>query len=182
MVAERRVVTAADVWTMGDDAHVEVVNGELREMAAAGGRHGKVGGRFAGELYVYGTRTGTGDVYTSETGFVIQQSPTLLLVPDVVFIKTETLPNQKEPIGYFDTPPTVVVEVRSPSQRFPMMLEKVSQYLNFGVPLVWIANPEDRTIIAFYLDGIVRVYRSGDTLDGGDVLPEFSVPVDRFFS
>ncbi|MEA2525798.1 MAG: hypothetical protein QOF73_3025 [Thermomicrobiales bacterium] len=181
MVAEKRLLTADDVWNMGEDTHVELVRGELREMAAAGGRHGRVGGRFAGELYRYGQDTGSGDVYTSETGFIIERSPTTLLAPDVVFVKTEHLPSATDPIGFFEIPPDVAVEVLSPSQGFGELVEKVAQYLKFGVPLVWVANPADKTIIAFYADGRVRVYRSGDDLDGGDVLPGFRVPVDHFF-
>ena len=181
MVAERKLVTADDVWKMGEDAHVEVIRGELREVAAAGGRHGRVGGRFAFHLSSYGIQNGVGDTYTSETGFIIEQSPLTLLVPDVVFIKNEHLPEGGEPVGFFKTPPDVVVEVRSPSQTVNEFFEKVDSYLNFGVPLVWAADFEGRTITAFYRTGPVRVYRAGELLDGGDVLPGFSVPVDDFF-
>jgi Uma2 family endonuclease len=181
MVAERKLLTADDVWNMGEDARVEVIRGEMREMAAAGGRHGGVGGEFAGFLWSYGRQSGSGRVYTSETGFVIEKSPLTLLVPDVVFIKTEHLPNAADPVGYFESPPDVVVEVGSPSQRVGELVQKVGQYLSFGVPLVWVANPGDKTIVAYYGDGTIRVYRSGENLDGGNVLPGFSVPVDDFF-
>jgi Uma2 family endonuclease len=180
MVAERKLVTADDVWNMGEDAHVEVVRGELREVAAAGGRHGRVGGRFAGFLSTYGRETGSGDVYTSETGFIIERTPTILLVPDLVFIKHEHLPDGDAPVGYFTTPPDVVLEVRSPSQRLGELIEKIGLYLKFGVPLVWGADFETRTIMAFYQDH-VRVFHSGGVLDGGDVLPGFSAPVDALF-
>jgi|SRR5215218_10281581 len=180
MVAERKLVTADDVWNMGEDAHVEVIKGELREMAAAGGRHGRVGGRFAGFLSAYGRETGSGDVYTSETGFVVEQSPMTLLVPDLVFIKNEHLPNGVEPVGFFTTPPDAVLEVRSPSQKLGELIEKVGLYLKFGVPLVWAADFDTKTILAFYQDH-VRVYHLGEVLDGGDVLPGFSAPVDNLF-
>lgn len=179
--AETKLLTADDVWNMGEDARVEVIRGELREMAAAGGRHGRVGGRFAGHLFLYGRETGSGDIYTSETGFVLQQTPLILLVPDVVFIKNEHLPTAGEPVGFFQTPPDVVVETLSPSQRFGELLEKVGLYLNFGVPLVLAAIPDDKTIFAFCGDGRIHVYRVGDVLDGGDVLPGFRVPVDDLF-
>ena len=181
MVAERRLVTEDDIWRMGEDARVEVIRGELREVAAAGGRHGRVGGRFGYHLSAYVIQNGIGDTYTSETGFIIEQSPLTLLVPDVVFIKHEHLPGGIEPIGFFKTPPDVVVEVRSPSQTIREFREKVDWYLTFGVPLVWGADFGARTITAFSLNGHVRVYHSGETLDGGDVLPGFSVVVDDFF-
>jgi Uma2 family endonuclease len=180
MIAERVLITADDILALGVDAHVEVVRGELREMAAAGGRHGRVGGRFAFHLSSFGMSEGIGDVYTSETGVVIEQTPLTLLVPDVVFVKNEHLPAGVAPIGFFTTPPDVVVEVRSPSQTFGDLIEKVGAYLMFGVPLVLLADFDARTITAFHQDH-VHVYHSGESLDCGDVLPGFSVPVDDFF-
>jgi Uma2 family endonuclease len=181
MVAERKLVTADDVWNMGEDAHVEVIRGELRKVAAAGGRHGEVGGQLAVYLGVYGQYGRTGRVYTSETGFVVEKSPTILLVPDLAYFKVEHLPGGTAPDGYFEIPPDVLLETLSPSQHFGELVEKVGLYLKFGVPLVWAALPADKTIVAFYADGQMRIFRSGDVLDGGDVLPGFRVPVDDLF-
>ncbi|HEY7035985.1 MAG TPA: Uma2 family endonuclease [Thermomicrobiales bacterium] len=179
--AEKKLLTADDVWNMGADAHVELVRGELREMAAAGGVHGLVGGRLAGHLAVYGHHGREGEVFTSETGFVIEKSPTTLLVPDLVYVKVEHLPDGVAPVTYFETPPDALLETLSPSQRFGELVEKVGLYLKFGVPLVWAAIPVDKTFVAFYAGGQIRVFRSGDVLDGGDVLPGFRVPVDDLF-
>jgi Uma2 family endonuclease len=181
MIAERKLLTADDVWQMGEDAHVEVVRGEVREMPAAGGRHGGIGGEFAGELWLYGRETGSGRVFTSETGIVVSKSPTTLLVPDLLFVKFERLPDPAAMIRFFEIPPDVVLEILSPSQRFADLIEKAAMYLKFGVPLVWLVDPDRKAITALTGDGVVRVYHSGDTLDGGDVLPGFSVPVDRLF-
>ncbi len=180
MVAERKLVTADDVWQMGEDAHVEVIRGELREVAAAGGRHGRVGGQFSGYLSVYGEHGRKGCVLTSETGLVVEQTPTMLLVPDLVYFRIDHLPAGGIPIWFLETPPDALLEVLSPSQRFSELVEKAGVYLRFGVPLVWLANPDEKTITAFYQDH-VRVYHSGDVLDGGDVLPGFSVAVDDLF-
>jgi Uma2 family endonuclease len=152
----------------------------LHEVAAAGGRHGRVGGQFAARLSKYGRETGLGDVYTSGTGFVIAQSPLTLLVPDVVFIKNESLPDKVVPVGFFRTPPDVAVEVRSPSKGFVDLVQKVAAFLRFDVPLVWVADVDRRTVTAFSQKSIL-VYDPGEILDGGDVLPGFNVPVDDFF-
>src|SRR5262249_46520028 len=87
--AEKKLLTAADVWNMGEDACVELIRGELREVAAAGERHGEVGGQLATYFGVYGQFGRRGRVYTSETGFVLEKSPTTLLVPDLAYIKVE---------------------------------------------------------------------------------------------
>ena len=99
---------------MGEEARVEVVRGEVREKAAAGGRHGEVGGQMAGYLAVYGQHGRTGRVFMSETGLIVEKSPTTLLVPDLVYIKIEHLPGGIAPIGYLETPPDAALEVLSP--------------------------------------------------------------------
>ena len=86
----------------------------------------------------------------NEPKLIIAKSPTTLLVPDLVYIKVEHLPGGVAPIGYLEFPPDAALEVLSPSQRFVELVEKVALYLQFGVPLVWAANPADKTIAAFY--------------------------------
>lgn len=181
MVIERQLYTADDIWQMGDDAHLEVIRGEVREMSAAGGRHGGIGGRFGGHLFQYGQEVEPGEVFTSETGILVSTSPITLLVPDLIFIKRVNLPNGIVPVRYFEIPPDVVLEILSPSQRFADLIEKAALVLKFGVPLVWLVDPERRAITALTGDGLVRVYHPGEVLDGGDTLQGFSVPVDRLF-
>jgi Uma2 family endonuclease len=175
------LLTADDVWLMGEDARVELIRGVLRERPAAGGRHGRVGGRFTGFLGRYGEEHDAGRVLSSGTGFVLANSPTTLLVPDVAFVGTRDLPTATDPDWFLETPPRVTIEIHSPSRRFGELVERMGLYLTFGVPLVWLASIFDESVVSFSSGGIIRIYRSGDVLDGGDVLPGFSVPVDEFF-
>jgi len=170
MIADPKLLTAEDVWQINDDAPVELIRGELRETPAGGLRHGGIGSDVAVELGMYGRETKSRRVFTSETGGIISQSPTTLLVPD-----------PKALLRFAEIAPDVVLEILSPSQRFADLIEKTGLYLKIGVPLFWLADPERRAITALTPDGSVRVYQSGKTLDGGDVLPGFSVPVDRLF-
>ena len=181
MNATNRLVTAQDVWMMGEDACVERVRGVLRERPPAGGQHGGVGGRFVGYLWQYGTETGSGEALSSGTGYILETSPDTLLVPDVAFVKQRHLPPANAPDWFIATPPDVALEVLSPSRRFGELVEKVGIYLTAGVPLVWLALLRERRVAAFSADQLVRGYRSGEILDGGDVLPGFSVPVAEIF-
>jgi Uma2 family endonuclease len=55
-------------------------------------------------------------------------------------------------------------------------------YLQAGVCLVWLVDPDARTITVFRPDAAMNMLSAGDTLDGGDVLPGFAVPVVDFFA
>ena len=55
-------------------------------------------------------------------------------------------------------------------------------YLQAGVKLVWLVDPAQDTVTVFRSDASVIVLREGDILDGGDVLPGFSVAVADIFA
>jgi Uma2 family endonuclease len=54
-------------------------------------------------------------------------------------------------------PPEVVVEVLSPEDRAGELLDKVEDYLRFGVPCVWGIDPETRRAFVYTAEGSHRV-------------------------
>jgi Uma2 family endonuclease len=99
-------------------------------------------------------------------------------VPDVVFVRAEHLPVRRHLL----TAPDLAIEVISPEQSWPQMLSKIQFYLLNGVRLVWVADPETRTITVEAPGQEARILKAGDTLDGGDVIPGFSVEVSEIFA
>jgi len=71
--------------------------------------------------------------------------------------------------------------VISPSERAADIQEKVADYLGGGAQLVWLLYPRTRTAHVYSPDGAARVLGPPETLDGGDVLPGFSVPIVSLF-
>ena len=97
-------------------------------------------------------------------------------VPDLVFIRAERVPRmgRGQP---FRGAPDLAVEILSPDDRPDRVAARVAFYLLHGVRLVWLIDPEMRTVTVLTPDG--RSERLGEeaTLDGDDVLPGFAVPV-----
>ena len=60
-------------------------------------------------------------------------------IPDVTIVLGAEISE-----AYLTTPPFLVIEVLSPDDRHGDLLEKVRDYLEFGVPYVWVINPESR--------------------------------------
>ena len=77
--------------------------------------------------------------------------------------------------------PDLVVEIISPNDRPVPVFDKAQMWLRHGVRLVWITDPEARTITALPQSGPARTYTEDDTLDGGEVLPGFTCPVSDIF-
>jgi Uma2 family endonuclease len=70
--------------------------------------------------------------------------------------------------------PDLAVEVLSPDDRPGEVLEKVGDWLNAGVRLVWVVDPRRNAARVYRSDGSETHLAAGDTLDGEDVLPGFS--------
>jgi Uma2 family endonuclease len=105
-------------------------------------------------------------------------------VPDFVFIAAGRLPEDEESLnGPFYGPPDLAVEILSPDDRPGRVLDKIMFYLDYGVRLVLLLDPRERSVRVYTPDARPRpkLLASGDTLDGGDVLPGFTVTVDDLF-
>ena len=76
----------------------------------------------------------------------------------------------------------MAVEVVSPSDRPDEVAAKVQDWLRAGCSMVWVVEPENRTITVHRRGDRVAVLTTADALTGGDVLPEFSMPVARVFA
>jgi hypothetical protein len=61
-------------------------------------------------------------------------------------------------------------------------MAKRTAYFQAGCQLVWQVDCAARRVSAFRSPRFARVYRQNDTLDGGDVLPGFTLPVATLFA
>jgi Uma2 family endonuclease len=177
-----KLYTAEDLWEMGEDAHFELVLGELREYVAAGERHGDVSVELVWQLLNFTRERRLQKVVIPETGFIISRNPDTVLVPDAAFIHEDRLPVDRDERKFIPLPPDFAVEIMSPSNTRDDIAEKVALYLAAGVALVWVIDPERRTV-AIHTPGLPeQVAYEGDTVDGAPVLPGFRVAVADLFT
>jgi Uma2 family endonuclease len=86
------------------------------------------------------------------------------------------------PEGYPHVPPDLVFEVISPHDRWPKVLAKVAEYLEAGVAVVALLDPERRTLRLYDGDQPDRILVESDELTLPDLLGDFRVAVGRFFA
>lgn len=101
--------------------------------------------------------------------------------PDVIFVSLSKVPSARTHIAALKVPPDLCVEVLSPDDDVIELETKIAEYLQAGVPLVWIVNPALKTLRVHRLNGTISQYASTDTVTGEDILPDFSVQVAEFF-
>jgi len=173
------------LWTIEElertslDGRYELIDGELMEMAPAGGEHGEIGLGFGARLWLYVREQRLGKVYGADTGFVLASN--LLVSPDVAFVRFDRLPTPAEQQMWLRLAPDLAVEIVSPTDSLAEVRAKVERYLDNGVPLVWVFQPRPKTVSVFGPDRTERILVDGDVLDGGDVLPGFQVAVSDIF-
>ena len=59
--------------------------------------------------------------------------------------------------------------------------EKLEDYLRAGVKLIWVINPETRTLQVYYPDGTSRRLHEADEVSGDNVIPGFRCSVATLF-
>ena len=91
-------------------------------------------------------------------------------------------PDQPDPEVYPEVAADLCVEVLSPGNRLGEIQEKLREYFARGVRMVWVVQPEDRTVTVYRTADEGHLLHESATLTGEDVLPGFSCPVARLFS
>jgi Uma2 family endonuclease len=101
-------------------------------------------------------------------------------IPDCAFVSRKRQA-QPPPAAYNPIPPDLAVEVLSPSNTPDEIAIKVDNYLRAGT-VVWVVNGDAQRVTVHRPDAAPKTSGIEDTLDGGDVLPGFTLPVRDIFA
>lgn len=140
--------------------------------------HSAIQGYLIAMLFPFLTRTGLGRVFPELRCIFGPPGRQRVFVPDLTYVAQDRLPSEQ----YLYAAPDLAIEILSPDQPMARFSDKIQFFLLNGVRLVWIIDPADRTVAVLAPEQEPRLRSAGDTLDGGDVLPGFSVAVDEIFA
>jgi Uma2 family endonuclease len=154
----------------------ELIHGEIVEKVPTL-QHGVVCGNIVAPLWNFSRASGVGQVATEVRHHVPGDEHNDRL-PDVSYYADASKPLiERGPTPYM---PDLAVEVKSPDDTLPEMREKAAYYLAHGSRLVWLVYTEKRLVIVLTAD-TEDILSEADTLDGGDVIPGFKLPVRDIF-
>jgi len=180
MSAQKTDVSLKDfeAWIARNADHLfELINGEIVEKVPTE-QHGTIAANAATELNLYKRQHG-GRV-TVKSRYRPANDERNDRLPDVAY----TRPERVQPMvtqGATLFIPDLVVEIKSPDDTYIAMREKALYYLKNGAGLVWLVFPERHEVEVHTAD-TVKTLTVDDTLDGGDVLPDFTLPVRALFA
>lgn len=89
-------------------------------------------------------------------------------VPDVVVVTSR--PNEQ----VLTQPPLLCIEILSPEDTVSRTNTRVQDYLKFGVPVVWVVDPREKTVWVYRPNAAVDEARDSVKLDGTDIEVPFS--------
>lgn len=182
MTTTLQLVTANELFAMPDDSfRYELVKGELRKTTPAGHHHGSIAIKITIPLGQYVENNHLGTVYAAETGFILSQNPDTVRAPDVAFVKADRVKEIQNKTGYFPGAPDLAVEVLSPNDSYTEVEEKVMCWLDAGCQMVVVVNPQNRSVTVYRSRNEVTVLTESETLDGGDVVPGWQLPICQIF-
>ena len=183
MTAQERLYTADDLLNMTSDDHlkVELVEGVLVEMPPASAIHTiisallvRLPGNFVADHQLEGYVT------DAQGGYQLAEAPDTVRAPDAAYISKARVPELTS--TYFKGAPDLAIKVISPNDKAMDLQEKIDGYLRGGSRLVWSVFYSKMHRVIVHTSVGSRTLHENDTLDGGDVLPGFSLPVREIFA
>ena len=176
------LITAEEFMQMDSEGvKGELIRGVICETMSAGGEHGEVAANIIRHLGNHVSPRRLGRVAGTDAGVLLERAPDTVREPDVMYISAARMPLAVRVRTYYEVIPNIAVEVKSPTDSRRETHDKARMWHSHAVPLVWAAYPETRTIDVHRADGSIITLTDADTLDGGEILPGFSVAVSEIF-
>jgi Uma2 family endonuclease len=163
-----------------DNKWFELVRGEVIELPPPQKPHGVVCCNLSYVLGAYTRARRKGYLTSNDSGVILEREPDTVRGPDVAYYEDAQTWEELHP-KYGEVPPRLAVEVLSPSDRANQVNRKITDYLRNGVALVWLIDPENRTVTVYQSDKGPVVVTEDQELTGEDVLSDFRCQLAELF-
>ena len=161
----------------------EIVDGKRRPIPPPGVLAAITASRLGGELGSFAKRHHLGEAIAYAL-FRLRQAGDRCRMPDVAFVSFQRWP-RKRPMSltdeWWDVTPDLVAEVVTLEERADDLMDKIADYFEAGVRLIWVLHPWLPVVYVYESLTRVRGLTAADELDGGAVLPGFRTPVAALF-
>jgi Uma2 family endonuclease len=181
----RKLMTAAEFFDWANRPEnapksYELVRGEVVEMTRPGARPGLVCVNVSWLLHNYVLQRQRGYVLSNDAGIILERDPDTVRGPDVVLFDEVVKYEELNP-KFSEGVPTLAVEVLSPNDRIGKVTRRINEFLQAGIKLVWLVDPDARDVTVYRKDRNEHVVEEGQELTGEDVLPDLRIRAADFF-
>jgi Uma2 family endonuclease len=165
------------IAALPENAHkrLEFIGGEIVEVVSNSDAS-EIAANFLAEIQVFVKAHNLGRVTGADGGYRVSGED---YIPDVGFISKSRQP-QRPHVTWNPLAPDLAVEVVSPTDRPQHIADKVANYLLAGT-LLWYVYPDEQQLKVYAPGQPVKTLGINDVLDGGQVLPGFTLTVKDIF-
>lgn len=157
------------------DRMFELIGGEIVEVVS-NGKSSRIGMKVGARITIFVDEHGLGYVTGADGGYRVSGER---YIPDAAFVSKQRQP-QPSNEAYNPIAPDLAVEVLSPSNTDTEMRIKVVNYLRAGTTL-WVVDADKKQVEIYSPKHPPKTVGVDGVLDGGDVLPGFTLPVREIF-
>lgn len=177
-------ITAEKFWEIcqaNPNLRLELTaNGEVIAMSPTYSWTGKQNSGLTAQLWNWNDRTELGIVFDSSAGFTLPNGA--VRSPDAAWIVKErwnSLTEEQQRYAFSAIAPDFIVELRSSSDDLAILQAKMQEYLDNGVQLGWLIDPQQRKVEIYRLGQPTEILESPVTLLGENLLPGFELKLSK---
>ncbi len=176
------LITAEEFLHMPENEGAELVDGRIVEVPM-GSMSSWLGGFLFARVLNFVLENRLGWVFPQETGMSIwPDRPRHVRKPDLAFVRRGRLPGGQPPHGWLTVAPDLAVEVVSPGDEAEDLEQKLIEYREAGIPLIWVIYPGTRRAQVLGANRPRLELEPNGVLDGQDVLPGFTCSLQELFA
>lgn len=138
--------------------------------------------QLSGQIANWNQQTKLGVGFASGAGFKLSNGA--IRSPNVTWIERSRWDNltELERQGFAPIDPDLVIELMSASDSLRELQAKMQEYINCGVKLGWLINPDAKQVEIYKADGTKEVLDNPEVLSGGDLLPGLKVALRKILN
>lgn len=154
--------------------------GDLIVMSPVGGDSGRYEMSIGARVWNWNEATQLGQVFSSSTIFRLPSGAKRS--PDVAWVEQSRWDalTTEEQEHFPPIAPDFVIELRSRTDDLKTLQAKMQEYLDNGVKLGWLINPQDQQVEIYQQGQAVAAKPLPVRLSGGTLMQDFSLKLDKF--
>lgn len=155
--------------------------GKLIIMPPTGSESGRKNSSLLAQVWYWNHQNKLGEVFDSSTGFKLSNGA--VRSPDVSWISKErwnSLSHEQQK-RFAPIDPDFVIELLSPTDDLNQLQKKMQEYIECGVRLGWLINPEEKQVEIYRSNRQKETLNSPNCLYGEDILPDLTVILAEIF-
>ena len=155
--------------------------GELIIMPPTGWESGNRNAKLTTRLENWAETDDTGLAFDSSTGFKLPNGANRS--PDASWVRRERLEALKpDPAKFLPMAPDLAVELRSATDSLDTLQQKMQEYIDNGVRLGWLIDPQNQRVEIYRPQQAVEVLQSPTSLSGEDIMPGFKLDLAQILN